>query len=85
MYNETYNIYQVKDMDKELIEFIKNEDLNLYDLAMNYIEMFNMDRLLENCDIELSEEDDKKLTISMLDAQDLLVGYVLVEFGGLGK
>lgn len=52
---------------------------------MNYIEMFNMDRLLENCDIELSEEDDKKLTISMLDAQDLLVGYVLVEFGGLGK
>lgn len=72
-------------MDKELIEFIKNEDLNLYDLAMNYIEMFNMDRLLENCDIELSEEDDKKLTISMLDAQDLLVGYVLVEFGGLGK
>ena len=85
MYNETYNIYQVKDMDKELIEFIKNEDLNLYDLAMNYIEMFNMDRLLENCDIELSEEDDKKLTVSMLDAQDLLVGYVLVEFGGLGK
>lgn len=72
-------------MDKELIEFIKNEDLNLYDLAMNYIEMFNMDRLLENCDIELSEEDDKKLTISMLDAQDLLVGYVLVEFEGLGK
>ena len=72
-------------MDKELIEFIKNEDLNLYDLAMNYIEMFNMDRLLKNCDIELSEEDDKKLTISMLDAQDLLVGYVLVEFGGLGK
>lgn len=72
-------------MDKELIEFIKNEDLNLYDLAMNYIEMFNMDRLLENCDIELSEEDDKKLTVSMLDAQDLLVGYVLVEFGGLGK
>lgn len=72
-------------MDKELIEFIKNEDLNLYDLAMNYIEMFNMDRLLENCDIELSEEDDKKLTISMLDAQDLLVAYVLVEFGGLGK
>lgn len=72
-------------MDKELIEFIKNEDLNLYDLAMNYIEMFNMDRLLENCDIELSEEDDKKLTISMLNAQDLLVGYVLVEFGGLGK
>lgn len=72
-------------MDKELIEFIKNKDLNLYDLAMNYIEMFNMDRLLENCDIELSEEDDKKLTISMLDAQDLLVGYVLVEFGGLGK
>ena len=72
-------------MDKELIEFIKNEDLNLYDLAMNYIKMFNMDRLLENCDIELSEEDDKKLTISMLDAQDLLVGYVLVEFGGLGK
>lgn len=72
-------------MDKELIEFIKNEDLNLYDLAMNYIEMFNVDRLLENCDIELSEEDDKKLTISMLDAQDLLVGYVLVEFGGLGK
>lgn len=72
-------------MDKELIEFIKNEDLNLYDLAMNYIEMFNMDRLLENCDIELSEEDDRKLTISMLDAQDLLVGYVLVEFGGLGK
>ena len=59
-------------MDKELIEFIKNEDLNLYDLAMNYIEMFNM-------------EDDRKLTISMLDAQDLLVGYVLVEFGGLGK
>lgn len=72
-------------MDKELIEFIKNEDLNLYDLAMNYIEMFNMDRLLENCDIELSEEDDKKLTVSMLNAQDLLVGYVLVEFGGLGK
>ena len=72
-------------MDKELIEFIKNEDLNLYDLAMNYIEMFNMDRLLENCDIELSEEDDRKLTISMLNAQDLLVGYVLVEFGGLGK
>lgn len=72
-------------MDKELIEFIKNEDLNLYDLAMNYIEMFNMDRLLENCDIELSEKDDRKLTISMLDAQDLLVGYVLVEFGGLGK
>ena len=72
-------------MDKELIEFIKNEDLNLYDLAMNYIEMFNMDRLLENCDIELSEEDDRKLTISMLDAQDLLVGYVLIEFGGLGK
>ena len=72
-------------MDKELIEFIKNEDLNLYDLAMNYIEMFNMDRLLENCDIELSEEDDRKLTISMLDAQDLLVAYVLVEFGGLGK
>ena len=72
-------------MDKELIEFIKNEDLNLYDLAMNYIEMFNMDRLLENCDIELSEEDDKKLTISMLNAQDLLVGYVLIEFGGLGK
>ena len=72
-------------MDKELIEFIKNEDLNLYDLAMNYIEMFNMDRLLENCDIELSEEDDKKLTISMLDAQDLLVGYVLIEFGGLGN
>lgn len=72
-------------MDKELIEFIKNEDLNLYDLAMNYIEMFNVDRLLENCDIELSEEDDKKLTISMLDAQDLLVAYVLVEFGGLGK
>lgn len=72
-------------MDKELIEFIKNEDLNLYDLAMNYIEMFNMDRLLQNCDIELSEEDDKKLTISMLDAQDLLVAYVLVEFGGLGK
>ena len=70
-------------MDKELIEFIKNEDLNLYDLAMNYIEMFNMDRLLENCDIELSEEDDKKLTISMLNAQDLLVGYVLIEFGGL--
>lgn len=76
---------ELKDMDKELIEFIKNEDLNLYDLAMNYIEMFNMDRLLENCDIELSEEDDKKQTISMLDAQDLLVGYVLVEFGGLGK
>lgn len=72
-------------MDKELIEFIKNEDLNLYDLAMNYIEMFNMDRLLENCDIELSEEDDKKLTVSMLDAQDLLVGYVLIEFGGLGN
>lgn len=72
-------------MDKELIEFIKNEDLNLYDLAMNYIEMFNMDRLLENCDIELSEEDDRKLTISMLNAQDLLVGYILVEFGGLGK
>ena len=72
-------------MDKELIEFVKNEDLNLYDLAMNYIEMFNMDRLLQNCDIELSEEDDKKLTISMLDAQDLLVAYVLVEFGGLGK
>ena len=72
-------------MDKELIEFIKNEDLNLYDLAMNYIEMFNVDRLLENCDIELSEEDDRKLTISMLDAQDLLVAYVLVEFGGLGK
>lgn len=72
-------------MDKELIEFIKNEDLNLYDLAMNYIEMFNVDRLLQNCDIELSEEDDKKLTISMLDAQDLLVAYVLVEFGGLGK
>lgn len=72
-------------MDKELIEFIKNEDLNLYDLAMNYIEMFNMDRLLENCDIELSEEDDKKLTISMLNAQDLLVGYVLIEFGGLGN
>ena len=70
-------------MDKELIEFIKNEDLNLYDLAMNYIEMFNMDRLLENCDIELSEEDDKKLTVSMLDAQDLLVGYVLIEFGDL--
>lgn len=70
-------------MDKELIEFIKNEDLNLYDLAMNYIEMFNMHRLLENCDIELSEEDDKKLTISMLDAQDLLVGYVLIEFGDL--
>lgn len=70
-------------MDKELIEFIKNEDLNLYDLAMNYIEMFNMDRLLENCDIELSEEDDKKLTISMLNAQDLLVGYVLIEFGDL--
>ena len=67
------------------LKFIKNEDLNLYDLAMNYIEMFNMDRLLENCDIELSEEDDKKLTISMLNAQDLLVGYVLVEFGGLGK
>ena len=38
-------------MDKELIEFVKNEDLNLYDLAMNYIEMFNMDRLLQNCDI----------------------------------
>lgn len=72
-------------MDKELIEFVRNEDLNLYDLAMNYIEMFNVDRLLENCDIELSEEDDKKLTISMLDAQDLLVAYVLVEFGGLGK
>lgn len=72
-------------MDKELIEFIKNEDLNLYDLAMNYIEMFNVDRLLQNCDIELSEEDDKKLTVSMLDAQDLLVAYVLVEFGGLGK
>lgn len=72
-------------MDRELIEFIKNEDLNLYDLAMNYIEMFNMDRLLENCDIELSEEDDKKLTISMLNAQDLLVGYVLIEFGGLGN
>ena len=70
-------------MDKDLIEFINNEDLNLYDLAMNYIEMFNMDRLLENCDIELSEEDDKKLTISMLNAQDLLVGYVLIEFGGL--
>lgn len=70
-------------MDRELIEFIKNEDLNLYDLAMNYIEMFNMDRLLENCDIELSEEDDKKLTISMLNAQDLLVGYVLIEFGDL--
>lgn len=70
-------------MDKELIEFIKNEDLNLYDLAMNYIEMFNMDRLLENCDIELSEEDDKKLTVSMLNAQDLLVGYVLIEFGDL--
>lgn len=70
-------------MDKELIEFIKNEDLNLYDLAMNYIEMFNVDRLLQNCDIELSEEDDKKLTVSMLDAQDLLVAYVLVEFGGL--
>lgn len=72
-------------MDKELIEFIKNEDLNLYDLAMNYIEMFNMDRLLENCDIELSEEDDKKLTISMLNAQDLLVGYVLIKFGDLKK
>ena len=69
-------------MDKDLIEFINNEDLNLYDLAMNYIEMFNMDRLLENCDIELSEEDDKKLTISMLNAQDLLVGYVLIEFVG---
>lgn len=73
------------DMDKELIEFIKTEDLNLYDLAMNYIEMFNMDRLLENCDIELSEEDNKKLTISMLDAQDLLIGYILVKFGDLGK
>lgn len=72
-------------VDKELIEFIKTEDLNLYDLAMNYIEMFNMDRLLENCDIELSEEDNKKLTISMLDAQDLLIGYVLVKFGDLGK
>lgn len=72
-------------MDRELIEFIKTEDLNLYDLAMNYIEMFNMDRLLENCDIELSEEDDKKLTISMLNAQDLLVGYVLIEFGGFGN
>lgn len=72
-------------MDKELIEFVRNEDLNLYDLAMNYIEMFNVDRLLKNCDIELSEEDDKKLTISMLDAQDLLVAYVLVEFGGFGK
>ena len=52
---------------------------------MNYIEMFNMDRLLENCDIELSEEDNKKLTVSMLDAQDLLIGYVLVKFGDLGK
>lgn len=72
-------------MDKELIEFIKTEDLNLYDLAMNYIEMFNVDRLLKNCDIELSEEDNKKLTISMLDAQDLLIGYVLVKFGDLGK
>ena len=72
-------------VDKELIEFIKTEDLNLYDLAMNYIEMFNMDRLLENCDIELSEEDNKKLTISMLDAQDLLIGYILVKFGDLGK
>lgn len=72
-------------VDEELIEFIKTEDLNLYDLAMNYIEMFNMDRLLENCDIELSEEDNKKLTISMLDAQDLLIGYILVKFGDLGK
>ncbi len=72
-------------MDKELIEFIETEDLNLYDLAMNYVEMFNVDRLLKKCDIELSEEDDKKLTISMLDAQDLLVGYVLVKFGDLGK
>lgn len=72
-------------VDKELIEFIKTEDLNLYDLAMNYIEMFNMDRLLENCDIELSEEDNKKLTVSMLDAQDLLIGYILVKFGDLGK
>lgn len=72
-------------MDKELIEFIKTEDLNLYDLAMNYIEMFNVDRLLKNCDIELSEEDNKKLTISMLDAQDLLIGYILVKFGDLVK
>lgn len=72
-------------MDRELIEFIKTEDLNLYDLAINYIEMFNMDRLLKNCDIELSEEDDKKLTISMLNAQDLLVAYVLIEFGDLWK
>lgn len=72
-------------MDKELIEFIKTEDLNLYDLAMNYIEMFNVDRLLKNCDIELSEEDNKKLTISMLDAQDLLIDCILVKFGDLGK
>ena len=27
MYNETYNIYQVKDMDKELIEKYPNENI----------------------------------------------------------
>lgn len=46
---------------------------------MNYIEMFNVDRLLKNCDIELSEEDNKKLTISMLRFIDWLY------FGDLGK
>lgn len=75
----------VTNMDKELIEFIKNEDLTLYDLAMNYIRMFNVDGLLESCGIELSEENDKKLTVSMLDAQDLLIAYVLVKFGDLEK
>lgn len=70
-------------MNEDFIEFVKSEecDLTLYDLALNYIEAFKIDGILKKHDIKLSEEEDKKLTIEMVDAQDLLIDFVLAKFG----
>lgn len=70
-------------MNEDLKEYLKSQkcELTLYDLCMDYIETFNIDRLLMNNEIKLSEEQNRKLTESMLDAQDLLINFVLAKFG----
>ena len=74
-------------MYKEFIEFVKSEECNLtlYDLALNYIEAFKIDGILKKHNIKLSEEEDRKLTIEMVDAQDLLIDYVFAKFGDYRK
>lgn len=70
-------------MNEELKEYLKSQkcELTLYDLCMDYIETFNIDRLLMNNEIKLSEEQNKKVTEAMLDAQDLLISFILAKFG----